>query len=68
MQLVGKEVLVAATDKINRITKVYIFLLKKCSFRVKIVDFFARNTPPANGCVSAYCGFIDYCICIVWCE
>lgn len=46
MQLVGKGILVAATDKINRTTKVCIFLLKKCSFRVKIVDFFRAKYPP----------------------
>lgn len=69
MQLVGKGILVAATDKINRTTKVCIFLLKTGSFRVKNSGFFSREIPPpANGCVPAYCGFMDYCICIVWCE
>ena len=46
MQLVGKGILVAATDKINRTTKVCIFLLKTGSFRVKNSGFFSREIPP----------------------
>jgi hypothetical protein len=61
MQLMGKGILVAATDKINRTTKVCIFLLKKCSFLVKIVDFFRAKYPPRKRLCSSVlqvCGLL----------